>query len=997
MKKIERRDLVAAGGLAAFAAGFSQTLGRMADAVVGEKPERHNVYGRALEPEFTVDRKTGAIQLNPKQQVSYTGCLGCTTQCGVRVRVDKASGRILRVSGNPYSPLSTDPYLPMGTPVKDSLVGLSLYQDKGLGGRATACGRGNAALDQMTSPYRVLTPLKRVGPRNSGRWQAISFEQLIQEVTEGGDLFGEGHVEGLASIRDVQTPIDPNAPELGPRVNQVGVMMGLTYARDSLAQRFWRKAYGTINYVGHGSYCGGAYRSGSAALFGDFKGMPHAKTDFSNAEFAMFVGTAPGNAGNPFKRSGALVAKGRTEGRLDYVVIDPVLTNADNRAVPSRNHWVPIRPSTDGALAMAMMRWMFENDRVNRAYLSYPNLKAANAAGEPSFTNASWLVITQEGHPRQGSFLRGSDLGMPVAAEDRYKDKDPYYVLDASGQLAEAATLGGPARLEATEPVVLDGQPVEVKTSLQLLRASAEELTLTQASEITGIPQDVIVGLAREFTSHGRKASVISHGGMMGGNGFYNAYALMTLNALIGSLNCKGGYAISAGGFKDASNGPRYNLDTFDGQVKSRGVRIDRVNLPYEKSSEFKRRQQAGQAVYPATDQWYPNAPGLATEWLSSSFKGYPYPLKALIVWATNPVYGIPGLRTLEKELTDPKKLPLIISVDPFINESNAFADYIVPDHVMYECWGWVGHWGVPTKCLTAWWPLVEAKTAKAADGQSICMETFMLALAKKMNLPGFGPEGLRDMDGNPVPLERPEDWYLRGGANVAFAGGKPLDDATDEDLRFSGVERIAPMLQSRLKADEWRKVASIYARGGRYQPIDESQDKDHPEWQTWRFNKPLWIWNEQLATSRNSLSGQRRKGCAGWQPPAFSNGQPMREVYTVQEWPLTVVSYKSALHNPYSIGTTISRVRNENPVIVHPEDARRAGLRSGDMASLQTPGGAIRCQVIVHEGVVQGTVAIEHGYGHREFGARTQYVDGKPMASNPALGLGVSLNDLGM
>ena len=72
-------------------------------------------------------------------------------------------------------------------------------------------------ISQIDSPFRVLSPMKRVGPRNSGKWEPISFEQLVKEIVEGGDLFGEGHVDGLRALRSLETPIDPNAPELGPR------------------------------------------------------------------------------------------------------------------------------------------------------------------------------------------------------------------------------------------------------------------------------------------------------------------------------------------------------------------------------------------------------------------------------------------------------------------------------------------------------------------------------------------------------------------------------------------------------------------------------------------------------------------------------------------------------------------------------------------------------------------------------------------------------------
>src|SRR5690606_38568230 len=111
--KIERRELIAAGGLAAFAAGFSQTLGRMADSVVGKSTGEKRLHGHSAEPEYQVDVATGEVRLNPNQQVSYTGCLGCTTLCGVRVRIDKKAGNVIRVTGNPYNPLSTEPHLPM--------------------------------------------------------------------------------------------------------------------------------------------------------------------------------------------------------------------------------------------------------------------------------------------------------------------------------------------------------------------------------------------------------------------------------------------------------------------------------------------------------------------------------------------------------------------------------------------------------------------------------------------------------------------------------------------------------------------------------------------------------------------------------------------------------------------------------------------------------------------------------------------------------------------
>ncbi|MGE8635544.1 MAG: tetrathionate reductase subunit TtrA, partial [Achromobacter piechaudii] len=220
-RKLMVRGGMVAGGMAAFAAGYGETVARavkgLAQGSAGV-PTAHAVRGNSLTPEFRIDPLTGVLSSQPGQTVSPSSCLGCWTQCGVRLRVDTAQNRILRVAGNPYHPLATTRPAAMEMPVRE--VYAQLGGDNGLEGRATSCARGSAMLEQMDSPYRVLQPLKRVGARGEGKWQSITFEQLVQEVCEGGDLFGEGHVEGLRAIFDRDTLLDPANPEYGPRVNQ---------------------------------------------------------------------------------------------------------------------------------------------------------------------------------------------------------------------------------------------------------------------------------------------------------------------------------------------------------------------------------------------------------------------------------------------------------------------------------------------------------------------------------------------------------------------------------------------------------------------------------------------------------------------------------------------------------------------------------------------------------------------------------------------------------
>ena len=90
-------------------------------------------------------------------------------------------------------------------------------------------------------------------------------------------------------------------------------------------------------------------------------------------------------------------------------------------------------------------------------------------------------------------------------------------------------------------------------------------------------------------------------------------------------------------------------------------------------------------------------------------------------------------------------------------------------------------------------------------------------------------------------------------------------------------------------------------------------------------------------------------------------------------QWPLQLISYKSPLQNSYSIGVRSLRgLHPDNPVAVHPEDAARLGVQ-------------------------RGVLAVEHGFGHREFGARAHRIGGKTQPREAAIGAGINLNDLGL
>lgn len=996
-RKLITHGGVAAGGLAAFAAGYGETLFKAGKGLVtgsaGDVPA-HATRGNALTPEFRIDPATGQLSTQPGQRVSMSSCLGCWTQCGVRVRVDTAENRILRVAGNPYHPLATVSPAPMGMPVRE--VYANLGGDSGLEGRATACARGSAMLEQQHNPHRVLQPLKRVGPRGSGQWKSISFEDLVREVCEGGDLFGEGQVDGLRAIFDQKTPIDPENPEYGPKANQFIFTDSANEGRTGLVRRFTEQSFGSRNFSNHGSYCGQTFRVGTGAAFGDLRGMPHGKPDWPSASFGLFIGAAPAQSGNPFQRQGRQLAEARTrkENPFRYVVVSPILPTSSSMASGTGNRWLPVKPATDLALVMGLIRWIIDHERYDAANLSQPGPAAMQAAGEVVWTNATHLLVADPKHPRHGRFLRGADLGWSG------EDAEAFVVQAPDGKLV-AHTRPQPASLLVETTLELPawgeaGLAVAVATSLAMLRREAHRKTLDEYAELCGVPRAEIEALADEFTSHGKRAVADAHGGTMGGAGFYTAYAIAMLNVLVGNLNVQGGLVLDAGPFGPFGPGPRYNFAQFPGRATPTGVALSRNRFPYEKTSEFKRKQASGQSPYPAQAPWYPATGNLSSEMVASALNGYPYRAKVWFNHMSNPVYSINGFRNaLLDKLKDPGTLPLVVSINPFINETNAYADYIVPDTVTYESWGISAPWAdVVAKSSTVRVPVVEPKVARNAAGEPVGLESFLIACARTLGMPGFGPGALKDSQGNSHDLNTAADFYLRAMANIAWAGGKVVGDASDDDLAVTGLQRYTELLQSSLKPEEWRKAAMIMTRGGRFDRLEDAWDGDKIKL---RHKPALALWSEELAGMRHSMTGERLDGCPTWHPTRLADGTPMREKFDEADYPFLMTSYKSNLMSSMSIAVSrLRQVHPHNPISVNREDAQQLGIANGQKIRVTSPGGSLVGVAIVRDGIMKGAIAIEHGYGHWELGAREHLIDGLPLASNPELATGVCMNTLG-
>ncbi len=252
-KSMNRRTFLGAvGAVGALAAvgGAEGALPRQAVAADAEFPAMP--AGKPVEA--CINAETGDVNVNKDVLVRYSACLGCYSSCGNRLKIDRASGQLLSVGGNPYHPSCALPYLNNDEPLEEA------YKTFGFTGvgktTATLCGRGQATLDGYNQPDRVTVPLKRAGKRGEGKWTAISWDTLIREVTEGGRIFADigedREVEGFKAVHDTTTPIDSNLPDLGPKSNQFVLFGGRGDGRTVFGTRF-ANCFGSINQYSHGS------------------------------------------------------------------------------------------------------------------------------------------------------------------------------------------------------------------------------------------------------------------------------------------------------------------------------------------------------------------------------------------------------------------------------------------------------------------------------------------------------------------------------------------------------------------------------------------------------------------------------------------------------------------------------------------------------------------------------------------------------------------------
>lgn len=1026
-------------------------------AIGGSAPMVMQNLAEAAAPASAQAEAAGGYPLNKPENIIHTVCLQCNTGCAIKAKL--IDGVIAKIDGSPFSPLTFWPHLPYKT---------SPLETGGVDG--WICPKGQAGIQSAYDPYRIRRVLKRAGQRGEQKWESIPFDQAIEEIVNGGSFADGTKSPGLNELWALRDPkvgkemttameailaekdkdkkkalldefkttyadykdlfIDFEHPDLGPKNNQFTFAWGrLKDGRGEFIKRFAGDAFGSVNAHGHTTVCQGSlYFTGKAMseqfVEGKWSGGEkfYWQADLANTEFAILVGNNvfEGGYGPPYRAQ--KVVEGVTNGRMKYVVIDPRLGKTGAKAWK----WLPNKPGTEAAIALALIQLVIANEKYNKGYLENANKAAADADGEPNYCNAAWLVKIDEHGP--GKLLRSSDLGME--AEEREKADgsgtwkfDPFVVLREGKPVTfdpnDAETLAEGDLLVDAEVDGLDKEgnaiKIKVKSGLQVLFDSANEHTVEEWAEIAGVSARDLAEIAQEFTSHGRKASADIHRGVsQHTNGYYNVQAWNDLNLLIGNYDYQGGMTVAkAYDQNGAKEGQPYPIaKMIEGSLKKFGVDLIRSQVKYDASTLF--------ADYPAKRPWYPLATDIYQEIVPSIGDAYPYPTKALFLYMGSPVYALPAGHTNIETLKDPAKLPLFVTFDITIGETSMYADYIIPDLSYLERWEFhKSHPSIIAKNAPIRQPAIApmTETVKVFGlEQPLGLESFLLAVAEKMELPGFGPNGF----GEGLPFVRQEDLYIKQAANVA-AGEKPeladaVPEADDAEMElFMQARRHLPKTvfdvdawKAAIGNDEsmWRRVVYVLNRGGRFQDYAKLFDGEKL---ANKYGKYMNLYCEKTYDSKNSMTGEHFSGVTRYfEPGQDALGNNVAAADEAEGYGLTLITYRTIVQTKSRTAGNywLKAIEPSNYLIINSQDARALGLQNGDqvrIVSKTNPDGVWDLgngQTVPMEGAIQvieglrpGVVGFSLGFGHWAYGAREVVIDGQTIASDAIRATGLHAN----
>jgi len=224
----------------------------------------------------------------------------------------------------------------------DRLVKLEGHPDS-IRGRGKICAKGAAGINQLYDPDRVLYPMKRAGKRGEGKWKRISWDEALTEVA--GRL---------------KKPRDEGHPE------KFMFHYGRMKASSSKIVGTFLSTYGTGTKGNHTSICEGGKWTSQELTWGKH----YDNWDFDNAKFVLNFGSGVLDAHTNHIPTSQRLTDAMVDRGVRCVTFDVRLSNTAAKST----EWMPIKPGTDGAVALAMCREIMNAELYDKEF--FPFIKA---------------------------------------------------------------------------------------------------------------------------------------------------------------------------------------------------------------------------------------------------------------------------------------------------------------------------------------------------------------------------------------------------------------------------------------------------------------------------------------------------------------------------------------------------------------------------------------------------------------------------------------------
>jgi len=606
-----------------------------------------------------------ALETSPKvsDEIRKTTCYMCACRCGINVHLK--DGKVAYIEGNRDHPVN----------------------------KGVLCAKGSAGIMQFNAPSRLRAPLKRVGPRGSGEFEEISWEEALSLATSWLE------------------PIRHEAPE------KLAFFTGRDQSQSFTS--FWAQGFGTPNYAAHGGFCSvnmaaaGIYTMGGA--FWEF-GQP----DWDHTKLFMLFGVAEDHDSNPIKMGlGKIKANG-----AKVIGVNPIRSGYNAIA----DEWVGITPGTDGLFILSLIHELMKAGKIDLDYLS-------------RYTNAPVLIDAETG------LLMRDKNGKQLVVDRKTGKLAPFDKRGVRPDLA-ATHEGNRTVFQLMAERYLDEQyaPEAVAERCGIPAGRIRKI----AAEIARVAFDEAIVLERPWTDFrgekhaqmtGRPVSFHSMRGVSAhSNGFQTCRALHVLQIILGTVEVPGGFR-----FKPPYPKPMEAHPTPHCHSKP-DCPLDGPHLGFVRGPEdlaFKDDGTPARIDKAFTWENPMSAHGLMHMVISNAHAGDPYKIDTLFMYMANMSWNS-SMNTggVMQMLTDTDDngdyvIPHIIYSDAYSSEMVAYADLILPDTTYLERHDCISLLDRPIceadgAADAIRWPVIEP------DRDVRGFQSVLVDLANRMKLPGF-------------------------------------------------------------------------------------------------------------------------------------------------------------------------------------------------------------------------------------------------------------------